>query len=317
MSDDKLTRIFDGASKEFPADNKGVSGIEQSRIDGTDLKTLEAEVEKEEKEKLEKEQVEKPATSEETEEKEIKEDEKDEYSKNVNKRIRQLTAKYRQEERARLREQEQNKQLLETVKVLTEKIGKPKEEEFKIPSRPKLDNFDTEQEYNEAMDEYEMEKNEILINRIKKEFKSEPIKETSKEELKINPNVNIIMEEGNKKYSEFNNYVQEITEYLTPQMDEFIVNTNPKIAVEIVNHFANNPDELDRIAVLSPTLTIREMVKLESKIEQDLIKPPTPKPKPFEPLVGGDLSEVDLEKLPVEGGVFAREYEKRYHKKIS
>lgn len=68
---------------------------------------------------------------------------------------------------------------------------------------------------------------------------------------------------------------------------------------EIMNHFADNPKDLERIAALSPSAAIREVGKLEARLEAQPVKTttkaaPSKAPEPITP-VGGKGTKVDDE----------------------
>ena len=65
------------------------------------------------------------------------------------------------------------------------------------------------------------------------------------------------------------------------------------VGPDILNHFANNPKDCERIAALSPSSAIRELGKLEARLESkpEPKKTPSKAPTPINPGGGGSPSD--------------------------
>lgn len=92
--------------------------------------------------------------------------------------------------------------------------------------------------------------------------------------------------EGRTKYEDFDDVTEQPDLMLSPAMVQNILESD--IGHELAYYLGQNPDEVDRIAALSPTAATREMGKLEAKLASVT---PAPKkssaPAPINPLHTG------------------------------
>jgi len=193
-------------------------------------------------------------------------------SKGVERRIGQLTRRYRQAER--------EKQALQgRLEALEQRIGPVPE-----PERPKTDDFETPEEYEDALFEW---------RDATREHKAEPapVPVVSDAVIRIESDLEGMLESHPDA-------VEVVMEQEWPCNDstyEFL--TNSEKGAELAYYLAKNQTVAARINALSPVLAARELVKVEAELSAP--KPNvTPPPPPGEPVTPSGSSVVtDPDKL--------------------
>lgn len=107
----------------------------------------------------------------------------------------------------------------------------------------------------------------------------------------------------NAKYPDLAERIADIGEIaMPPGMADAIAESD--LGPDVLNHFADNPKDFERIAALSPSAAIREIGRLEARLEGAAQKPapvaevknPSAAPKPISPL-GGTATVSDPDDL--------------------
>lgn len=169
----------------------------------------------------------------------------------------------------------------ELAKLKTPEAAAPKEEGTVKPKRPKLADFDFDQDkHDEAMDEYEAKLAQFNRDALKKEFDAD-----RKAELEANK-VRAQQEADAQKLKQFSDLVQadskQMEDYLTlaeampedpvamPPAVEAVIEKSKRPAL-LIRHFMDDflnhdAQELGRLAALDPVDQIWEMKQLEAKL---------------------------------------------------
>ena len=104
----------------------------------------------------------------------------------------------------------------------------------------------------------------------------------------------------NEKYPDITERVGAIAHIQMPEgMSDAI--TESEFGPDILNHFASNPEDFERIAALKPSHALREIGRLEARLEGAppkkpelvAVKPPSRAPAPIKPLSGSAVSSDD------------------------
>lgn len=138
------------------------------------------------------------------------------------------------------------------------------------PLAPTADQFETVEEYAEALAEFKAE--EKIILRQKQEQESRILKSYGEREAK-----------AIEKYDDFEQVAYNPKLAVTPTMAETIRESD--IGPDIAYHLGCNPSEAERIANLSSTSQIKELAKLELKLSSEpVIKKISNAPTPVNPI---------------------------------
>lgn len=188
--------------------------------------------------------------------------------RNAETRIKQLTARNKALER-RLAEGQKPAPAKEAPAKLAE------------PAKPQFENFNTIEEYEVARDDYAEKLASYRVDKDRGEREAARVaEERTKNEQKALETWNKRAEETAKRVPDFN--TQEAIETVAPTdvMDGFFVNS--QIGPDILNHLHQNPDEAERIRGLTPYDAVRELVRIEATLSDQIkgIKAKTAPPKP-------------------------------------
>lgn len=214
--------------------------------------------------------------------------------KGAEKRIGELTKKWRAAERER--DFEKNKRL-EAEKALKEVKSK-----IVVGEKPKREAFDSDEEFVEALTDWK-------IDSKLKASQEEVTKTVSDREEKdaiteVYNNLDAMVESGKEKYEDFAEKVFDKALSISPDMTEIILDSDTEVSVEIMYYLASNPDESAEIAKMSKEKAARMIGKIEAKLaaksaaeeenvekkgEEDLEKVPPKKkltnaPEPIKPV---------------------------------
>lgn len=153
--------------------------------------------------------------------------------------------------------------------------------------RPKEDNFDTQEEYIEALTTYKADQAILKYDAgRKKEDAAAFQKRQGEESLK---DWNFRREKAISQHKDFvenEDLVQKVlTHYGNQTMAQTIIDSEKGIS--IVQHLGKNTDELERIAQMSPISAIKEIGKLEIRFEKKPVKKVSSAPAPVKPVGGG------------------------------
>ncbi len=152
-------------------------------------------------------------------------------------------------------------------------------------ARPKLSDFNTFEEYEDARDAW---------RESMRAPKSEPKAEQPPKAADRNPaadpefqsNLNEFYEEATEKYEDFEEVFGNPSLKITPAMGSFVLESEHR--VDLAYYLGNNPKEAARIAKLSPVRQVAELTRLEDKIASKTVKPqrPSSAPAPINPVDG-------------------------------
>lgn len=163
--------------------------------------------------------------------------------------------------------------------------AKPAVEVDKPPTREAFDSYeaflDAKAEYTgkKAAHEYRQKADAELKERAAKEAHAERVK--------------TFQTKVTEKYPDLNDRLEAIAEVVMPDgMADAIAES--EFGPDVLNHFADNPKDFERIAALSPSAAIREIGRLEARLEGAApkappvveVKKPSAAPAPLKP-VGG------------------------------
>lgn len=187
----------------------------------------------------------------------------------VQKRINEITRKRREAER----ELEFERKKRAEVEVELEKIRA----NIPLTEKPKMENFETEEAYSEALMDWKIE------NRLKieKEKKTKELNEKSEKE-QFTASLNAIetnMEKGSEKYEDFSELVLNDDLKISESMVEALISS--KIAEDILYYLGKNPDISAKIAKKNPFDAAREIGLIEAKLlmpvpKKNITKAPEP-----------------------------------------
>jgi len=199
--------------------------------------------------------------------------------KSAQKRIRELTAKYRQTER----------EVQELRRLLNEQQPKGEQQppSQTPPKKPTRDQFEDEDEYFEALADWKT--SQKLQEQEQTQQQRQRQQKEQEEQERINQAVQTINEQGMNEFEDYEDVVFE---------NNALIITDPMVHAisemdyghRVAYHLGNNPDRAAKIAEMKPA---RQAIEL-GRIEQDLTQKPKKKqpktPPPTEPVKGGGES---------------------------
>lgn len=179
------------------------------------------------------------------------------------------------------------------------------------PKRPRMDQFETLESYEDAIDKYEEALAEWKVDQrlmheraeYERSQQSQTIMRTNQE---IRANWEKRLKETTARHPDFKETVEKGSIPLNPIMDGYLMES--EIGPELVYHFAKNPADAERIAVLGPYATARELAFLERQISESL-KTSGPRkltgaPPPVTELPGRNAAPEDEVAAAVKAGDF-------------
>jgi hypothetical protein len=146
-------------------------------------------------------------------------------------------------------------------------------------NRPKLDDFESYDEYVDKLTDWKIEQREAARQKQEAELHQKAAQQTRAESW------NEKVEAARDKYEDFDDVIESITTPITPAMQEAIMESG--IGTDIAYHLAQHPKEIQRIAKLSPMQAAIEIGKLEAKLTAPVEKkkPAVSKaPEPIKPV---------------------------------
>ena len=206
--------------------------------------------------------------------------------KGVKKRIGEIVKEQRQTERERDRLLEQTSKMEERIAAL-EAGKKPDEKPDEKPAvaqkpedeRPKEpdeddDAFEDYGQYKKAYSEYlekltDWKAERAVEKALQKDRDAREQAEQEKREKEEDERYEQNVAEGKKKYEDFEEVAIDNGLTYTDAMTQAIVGS--EIFVELAYHLGGNPDEVERIAALTPVSQIREIGRIEERLQA---KPP-------------------------------------------
>lgn len=176
------------------------------------------------------------------------------------------------------------------------------------PSRPKLENFTTMEEFDAALDKYEDQRDEYLVKRARDGFQQES------EQKKAVDNFTQQIAAAKQLYPDFVEVSSNPDLPVTDAMREALLTSEH--GALIVYELGKNPDEAARISKLTPVAQIREIGKIEARIsaksaagkEEKPAQPQSRAPKPPTPVQKASAADTGLrDDLPWKDWVKRRE----------
>lgn len=172
----------------------------------------------------------------------------------VQKRIDELTRKYRTAERDSMLKDKKVKELEEELLKLKSTVP--------ATVKPIRSSFEDEDAYLEALTDWKIsERLRVQQEKTEQEVKS---KSEVTENATINQSIDSMVESGREKYEDFEEIALDKDLRITPDMVGIIVES--EISADIMYFLGKNPDKADEIAKMSPLKVAREIGKLEVQL---------------------------------------------------
>jgi hypothetical protein len=190
------------------------------------------------------------------EEKEIEEKESTVVpeSAKIQKRIGELTKKFRTAERERDFERAKR---VETEAKLNELLSK-----IPTTARPVKTDFENEEDYIEALTDWKID------SKLKASQNKEAVEAATKDEketvLATYTALDDVMEKGKEKYSDFNDLAFATDLVLSPEVVNLSLDT--EYPEDVLYYLVSNPEESERISSLSDVKAAKEIGKIEVKL---------------------------------------------------
>lgn len=186
--------------------------------------------------------------------------------------------------RRKLRESEERNRLLdEKLSGLEEKVNGLANPP---PARPQRPDFETEEEYEDAVYDWRTEKP------AQKPVKEESMQPQAQVPETVARNWRKQVELGIDKYDDFEEVA--FNAPITESVADIVAES--KTAADIAYFLGENPEEAERISRMSLAMQVREIDKIGEKFS----KPVTKTPEPISPVKGTDTGILDLEKMSPE-----------------
>jgi len=222
--------------------------------------------------------------------------------KGAEKRIGEITKKWRTTERERDFERTKRLEAEAEVKKLSAKI--PAED------RPKKEDFDDEEEYFEALTDWKIEtKLKVSRDEVATTVKDEDERKAIDQ---VYSELDTVLERGRGKYKDFNDLVLADDLVLPSEMTELaLLSGKPD---DVLYYLASHPDESAEIAMLPPAKAAIRIGRIEAMLEvpvplenkpedkpDDKVVPPVKKqtnaPEPITPVRTDGVTEKDPSKM--------------------
>ena len=202
-------------------------------------------------------------------------------AKGVQKRIDELTANWRESQRQAEQLMEQNRQLQEAILKSQEK---PPEETAPEATEPKLDQFQSYEEYVAALADFKAEQKvrSILEERASQEAEVEAAKTRAEKEREFMARAETYKAER----PDFDNVAFNPLLPVTPEMAD-VINASEN-GPQVLYHLGQNMAEATRISNLPPVMQAAELGRIEARITMPQANLNSAAPDPIEPVGGGD-----------------------------
>lgn len=183
------------------------------------------------------------------------------------------------------------------------KVQSEQSQHVETPSKPKSDDFPTYDEYMEALADWKAD--EKLRQRDEERKQREESERSQFESNRVNDRIAEIIEEGSKKYDDFEDMPDKTSKYLNSKglkLSLAFVNSlqEAENAPDIIAHLANDLDEAERIARLPAYAQAKEVGKLEDRLSAKKPVQVSKAPEPVKPIDGGKTFTKRLEDMSYE-----------------
>lgn len=233
MSMDSTTPIETAADEVNAADDGG-----------EEEKTATPKTEKKEEEKKDDEEEPPPETP-------LKKDET-----KIEKRIGELTKKWRTAERERDFLKTKRKELEEELTKLKSKVPDT--------GRPKREDFDDDEAFLEALTDWKVDTKLKAAKGKEKEVQEENEEKTGVDE--VYETMDLMVSTGREKYEDFDVVAMAKDLLITDKMSELILES--EISADIMYYLGQNPDEAADIAKLTPMKIAKKLAEIERELRK-------------------------------------------------
>ncbi len=171
--------------------------------------------------------------------------------------------------------------------------GQPKAEPIKNDEKPKVDQFQSYEEYLEALADYKAEQK--FTERERKREQETQQERATREFNDMRATFAERIEQAAEKYEDFEEVAFSEDVPVSEAMATAIMQSD--LGPDLLYHLGQNPKEAARIARLPPIAAIRELGKLEAKLSEPPTKRASKAPEPISPVgtraeVGKDPSKM-------------------------
>ena len=210
-------------------------------------------------------------------------EDKTEEKNAVQDRINKLTRKRYEAERKAEEEAAKRRELEEKLSQY----------ENRLPPKPKYDDFDTEEAFNDAVDQWTDKAAEVKSRQSQKAPEA-PQNDMQSSIQKVQAAV--------AKASEYIPGIQEVVSDPNLPVDADMVQylADSDKAAEVLHHLGTHLDQAYELSRMPPAQKFRELAKLESSLKKPESKKVTSAPEPPEPIGESDGSPKDPEKMSTE-----------------
>ena len=168
-----------------------------------------------------------------------------------------------------------------------EAIERGKPESKPVEGKPQVGNFDTYEEFEEALIDWKVEQREAAAKAKAAEEKAKEETRTRVEawEAKLNA--------SRKVHDDYDEVIESVDVPLSAALQALIVESEH--GAELAYRLAHKPEEIERLSKLSPVSCARELGKLEAEITPAKEKPrASAAPAPIKPVGKGSGTTVNL-----------------------
>lgn len=193
--------------------------------------------------------------------------------KGVQKRIDELTAQRRRAEQ----EADFYRKLLEDERAQRQPAAKQDQQQPTVKAPPKFEDFESLEDYVSATAEYKAE--QLLEAR---QHKAEQEAQQRKQQEVIEQRHQTLqqkMQQAVEKYPDLPVLLSDPSLPVTDTVVEALMNAEN--FADVANHLAHHPDEVRRLAGLTPLQTAYEVAKLEARIAAQPVAKPSSAPAPL------------------------------------
>ena len=159
-----------------------------------------------------------------------------------------------------------------------EESERQKQKPVEVDNAPKRDDFDSYEDYIRADAQF------VARQEAKKAMEAEreasTRQKTEEEERSLYAQYEARKEAARDKYEDFDDVIYSTDAPVTPSMARAIMES--EVGADVMYYLGNHPEEATRISKLSPVSQLREMGKLELKINEPV--KPSAAPEPIDPV---------------------------------
>lgn len=168
----------------------------------------------------------------------------------------------------------------------------------KSDAPPKSDDFDSYDEYIDALTDYKTQK--AIESQMQGARERRQQAQVQQQEQARVQSIQKTIADGRGKYDDFDAVALSGTSPITDYMASAIAESD--IGADLAYYLGKNPDQAQQIAEMSPTASIRAIGKLEAKVEAQLVqsKEKSNAPAPIKPVSKGAKANVDPDSMSID-----------------